>query len=150
VLDDRGRLYYATVDTERDMLSATALRSEWLNEQLDDSRARSIVLMLDCCHSGAFAKGAKGTEALALEERFRGRIVLTASRATEYSFEGQEAIGEGAASVFTSAVADGLQTGDADVDEDGLVTLDDLYKYVYERVRAVERRQTPMLWAYGA
>jgi uncharacterized caspase-like protein len=30
LLDDRGRLYYATVDTERDLLAATGLRADWL------------------------------------------------------------------------------------------------------------------------
>ncbi len=152
VLDDRGRLYYATVNTERELLSATAVRADWLNEQLEDSRARSQVVVLDCCHSGAFAKGAKGDSALALEERFegRGRIVLTASRATEYSFDGTQAVGEGATSVFTSAVVRGLQTGEADVDQDGLVTVSDLYTYVYKEVRSSEQRQTPLLWTYGA
>src|SRR5690349_1381377 len=52
VLDDRGRLYYATIDTERALLSATAVAANWLNEQLDDCRARQQILVLDCCHSG--------------------------------------------------------------------------------------------------
>ena len=64
VLDDRGRLYYATVDTDRALLSATAVPSAWLNEQLEDCRCRRQILVLDCCHSGAFAKGAKGRAAL--------------------------------------------------------------------------------------
>jgi uncharacterized caspase-like protein len=88
LLDDRGRLYYATVDTDRELLSVTAVQAAWFNEHLEDCRCRRQILVLDCCHSGAFAKGAKGDSALALRERFegRGRIVLTASRATEYSF----------------------------------------------------------------
>ena len=152
ILDDRGCLYYAAIDTERDLLSATAVAAQWLTDQLDDSRARRKVLLLDCCHSGAFAKGRKGDSALALKDRFsgRGNIVLTASRATEYSFEGASVIGEGVGSVFTRAIVDGLRTGQADRDKDGRVTVDDLYHYVYDTVRAAEPRQTPELWAYGA
>jgi len=152
VLDDRGRLYYATVNTEREWLSATAIRADWLNEQLEDSPARSQIVILDCCHSGAFAKGTKGDSALALEGRFegRGRILLTASRATEYSFEGDRPIGVGATSVFTSALVDGLTSGEADVDKDGLVTVSNLYDYVHKTVRRGENRQTPGLWTYGA
>lgn len=152
VLDDRGRLYYATVNTERELLSATAVRAEWLNEQFEDCRSRSQIVVLDCCHSGAFAKGSKGESTLALKERFegRGRIVLTASRATEYSFEGERTVGEGTTSVFTAAVIDGLRTGDADRDKDGLVTVPDLYNYVYDSVKRTENRQTPLLWTYGA
>ena len=56
--------------------------------------------------------------------------MLTASRATEYSFEGGQASGEGVPSVFTHAIVSGLRTGDADRDKDGLITVDDLYHYV--------------------
>ena len=152
VLDDRGRLYYATIDTERALLSATAVSAHWLSEQLDDCRARQKILVLDCCHSGAFARGSKGDSALALKDRFsgRGKIVLTASGATEYSFEGASVVGEGVRSVFTRAVVDGLRTGQADRDKDGLVTVNDLYHHVYDTVRAAEPRQTPKLWAFGA
>ena len=154
VLDDRGRLYYAATDTRRQRTAATAVAAAWLNERLEDSRSRSQIVILDCCHSGAFASGAKGESDLALEQRFRphgrGRIVLTASRGTEYSFEGDQPSGKGMRSVFTQAIVDGLRTGDADRDKDGLITVSDIYHYAYDRVRAVEPRQTPELWTYGA
>jgi len=153
VLDDRGHLYYAAVNTDRPLLAATAVSAKWLREQLDNCRARRQILLLDCCHSGAFAKGAKGDDALALEDRFdsgRGKVVLTASRATEYSFEGTQPVGDGVRSVFTKAVVDGLRSGAADRNKDGLVTVNDLYRHVYDTVRAAESRQTPGLWASGA
>jgi hypothetical protein len=154
VLDSNGRLYYAATNTRRQRLAATAVAAAWLNERLEDCRARRQILVLDCCHSGAFAKGAKGDPELALQHRFephgRGRVVLTASRSTEYSFEGGQASGEGVPSVFTHAIVNGLRTGDADRDKDGLITVTDLYQYVYDSVRAAERPQTPELWTYGA
>lgn len=152
VLDDRGRLYYATGDTDRGLLSATAVSAAWLNEQLEDCRCRRQILVLDCCHSGAFAKGAKGESDLALRERFegRGRIVLTGSRGTEYSFEHEGVVGDSVSSVFTSALVEGLRSGEADRDGDGMITISELYDYAYEAVRAKEARQTPTLWSYGA
>jgi peptide/nickel transport system substrate-binding protein len=152
VLDIRGRLHYATVDTDHTILGATAVAAHWLSEQLDDCRARQQVTLLDCCHSGAFARGSKGNAAPDLKGTFggRGKIVLTASRATEYSFEDTTVIGEGVRSVFTRAIVDGLRTGEADRDEDGLVTVNDLYRHVYDTVRSVEPRQTPELWTFGA
>jgi hypothetical protein len=152
VLDDRGRLYYATADTDRALLSATAVSATWLNEQLEDCRCRRQILVLDCCHSGAFAKGAKGESDLALRGRFegRGRVVLTGSRGTEYSFEHDRVVDDSASSVFTSALVEGLRSGDADRDGDGMVTVNELYDYAYEAVRTRESRQTPMLWTYGA
>ena len=154
VLDSNGRLYYTAANTRRQRLAATAIAAMWLNERLEDSRARRQILVLDCCHSGAFARGAKGGQELDLQQRFesrgRGRVVLTASRSTEYSFEGGQASGEGVPSVFTHAIVNGLRTGDADRDKDGLITVTELYEYVYDNVRVAEPRQTPELWTYGA
>ncbi len=152
VLDDRGRLYYATINTERRLLGATSVSAQWLNDQLEDCSARRQLLVLDCCHSGAFERGMRGDVSLALQERFgsRGRIVLTASRATEYSFEGEQVRGQGISSFFTAALVDGLRTGDADRDRDGFITVTELYEHVFERTRAGEARQTPALWTYGA
>ena len=75
------------------------------------------MVILDCCFSGAFAQGAKGDDDLGIGERLvgegRGRVVLTASRGTEYSFEGEPVHGEDAArgSVFTGALVDGIRSG---------------------------------------
>ena len=116
--------------------------------------ARRQIVILDCCHSGAFAGGAKGDTDLALQRRFQprghGRVVLTASRSTEYSFEGDHISGEGVRSVFTHAIVDGLRTGDADRDKDGLITVTDLYNHVSDRVGSVEPRQSPELWRYAS
>jgi uncharacterized caspase-like protein len=152
VLDSRGRLYYATADTDRELLSVTAVQAAWLNEHLDDCRCRRQILILDCCHSGAFAKGAKGDSALALQERFagRGRIVLTASRGTEYSFEGSHVVGHGETSVFTGELVNGLRTGDADRDHDGLISVNELFDYAFDAVKARGASQHPSLWSYGA
>ena len=46
-------------------------------------------------------------------------------------------------SVFTSAVVEGLATGDADRDQDGWVSLNELYDYVFDRVREQNPNQTP-------
>ena len=121
--DDDGRLYFATADTELDHLEATAIPSEFVNRQMTRSRSRRIVLLLDCCYSGAFAAGmlSRADERVDIKERFdgRGRVVLTASSAMEYSFEGDQLAGEGKPSVFTSALVRGLATGEADRNQDG-------------------------------
>jgi uncharacterized caspase-like protein len=93
VLDRRNRLYFAAADTLKSQLSSTGIPSAWLLDRLEDCRARQQVLILDRCFSGAFAHVSKGDADLDLERRLavhgRGQAVLTASRAGEYSFEGQ-------------------------------------------------------------
>ena len=152
VKDDDGRLYLATTDTERGLLRATAVPATFVNETMTASRSRRQVLILDCCHSGAFARGmvAKGGESVDIRDRFegRGRVVLTASNATQYAFQGDEIIGVGSRSVFTHHLVRGLETGEADLDGDGWISLDELYDYVYDRVTDETPKQTPGKWTF--
>jgi hypothetical protein len=63
----------------------------------------------------------------------------------EYAFEGDRLADdhEPRPSVFTAALVEGLRTGEADRDEDGLIGLTELYEYVFERVRDRNPNQTP-------
>jgi branched-chain amino acid transport system substrate-binding protein len=137
VLDPRGRLYFATANTKKGLLDSTGISALWVKEQMDHSRSQRIVLLLDCCYSGAFTRGLRRRSADAGEilEQLggRGRVVITASDKTEYAH----------GSVFTNAVVEGLQTGAADLDGDGQVSADELYQYVYDQVRRKTPDQTP-------
>ena len=55
--DEDGTLYFASANTEVRHLEATAIPSEFVNRQMTKSRSRRIVLLLDCCFGGAFARG---------------------------------------------------------------------------------------------
>jgi hypothetical protein len=71
--------------------------------------------------------------------------VISSSTAEEYAFEIDTGAVTGAAapSLFTAALVDGLRTGAADLDRDGLVSVDDLYAYVYEQARTANPHQSP-------
>lgn len=153
VKDEAGQLYFAATDTELDALDATALPADFLHRQMNKSRSRRMILLLDCCYSGAFTRGMqhRGGEAVDLQERLagHGRVVLTASSATEYAFEGTTLTSErGVPSVFTSSLVEGLRTGHADRDGDGYISVDELYDYVYEQVQLKTPGQTPRRWSF--
>ena len=59
IRDDRGQLFLAVRDTEHNLLRGTAIPAAFITEEMDHSRSRRQVLILDCCHSGAFARGMK-------------------------------------------------------------------------------------------
>lgn len=150
--DDDGHLYFAASDTEFAHLDATAVPAEFVNRRMNESRSRRIILFLDCCYSGAFASGmtARAGETVEIRERFEGtgRVVLTASNAMEYSFEGENRHGRGHESVFTSALVQGLRSGEADRDQDRWISVDELYDYVFEHVRETTPHQTPGKWSF--
>ena len=150
--DEDGTLYFASANTTVEHLEATAIPSEFVNRQMTKSRSRRIVLLLDCCFGGAFARGMvhRAGESVAIKEEFegQGRVVLTASRAMEYAFDGDNREGDAQPSIFTSAIVQGLESGEADRDGDSRVSVDELYDYVYDRVREATPNQTPSKWTF--
>ena len=152
---DSGELFFAATNTRPDRLASTAVSADFVQRCMRGSRARSIVLFLDCCYGGAFSEGVavRAAGPANVLESFpagklgggRGRAVITASSAMEYAFEGSALASDEQRqpSVFTAAVVEGLSTGAADRDEDGLVSLTELYDYVFDQVRAQNPNQTP-------
>ncbi|WP_053667778.1 caspase family protein [Streptomyces sp. NRRL B-1140] len=153
---ESGELYFAASDTEPPLLAATAVASQFVRGCLAATRAGRSVLFLDCCYGGAFSRGSASVrasgevnvlESFAKDEPVSGRgwAVITASDSMEYAFEDRELTENSAPrpSLFTHAVVEGLETGEADLDGDGNVSLDDLYEYVYRHVREQNPHQTP-------
>jgi len=59
IRDELGSLYLAVKNTIRTRLRSTAIKSDYVREAMDQSRAKRQVLILDCTNSGAFAQGSK-------------------------------------------------------------------------------------------
>jgi Caspase domain len=150
--DEYGRLYFATHNTRRNRLRSTAVSAAVVNDLLLGSRSRRKVLLLDCCYGGAFAKGmqVKADPAVHTAEHFdaRGLVVLTASDSTQYAFDGDVLRGSPTPSKFTAVLVDGLSNGEADLDRDGLVTVDDAYDFVRGRLVDESVPQSPRKWEF--
>ncbi len=152
---ESGDLFFAACNTKPNRLGSTAVSADFVQRCMRDARSRSIVLLLDCCYGGAFAQGVavRASGDVNVLDSFpqgrsgggRGRAVITASNAMEYAFEGDRLADDQhrRPSLFTSALVEGLATGDADRDEDGLVSLNELYDYVFDKVREQNPHQTP-------
>ena len=153
ILDDRGRLFLSLKDTQTDLLKATAIPSTFISDEMDSCRSRRQVLILDCCHSGAFARGTKGDPKAVTEATFEGsgygRVVMTASDSMQYALEGDQIIRQTDLSLFTHFLLEGLKTGEADMDNDGHVSLDEWYDYTYAKVISETPRQIPHRWSYN-
>jgi TonB family protein len=154
VIDDKRSLYLAlkeTDTTDTSSLLSSALPADLLRRQMDSCGSSRQIVVLDCCHSGAFV-GSKAqlgestpTKEALSPESGAGRAILTATDATQYAWEGNNPVGTELRSVFTACLIEGLQTGAADKDGDGWITVYDAYLYIRDRVRAV---QTPLLWTF--
>jgi hypothetical protein len=159
--DDAGELHLAATNTVPELLGSTAVDAAWVSRMMQRSRAQRVVLLLDCCYGGAFERGLlrRARKTVDVGDRFgqpqlaegRGRVVITASTAMEYAFEDAE-LTDGAVArpaIFTGALAEGIRTGEADRDQDGQISLAELYDFVYDRVRKRTPHQTPSKWEFG-
>jgi len=153
ILDDRGRLYLALKDTQVNLLKATSIPSSFIADEMDSCRSKRQILVLDCCHSGAFGRGTKGEQKAVTETTFEGsgfgRVVLTASDSTQYALEGDQVIKQTELSLFTHFLLEGLKTGEADTNNDGHISLDEWYDYTYTKVISETPRQVPHKWSYN-
>ncbi len=149
---DENRFLYLIAQNSRiysqnqvlNAVSARFIQEECMNR----SQTRRQVLILDSCFSGAFAEGmsAKDLETetvdLAGELGGEGRAILTSSTATQVSFE--DGIGRG---IYTRHLVEGIETGAADADNNGVITVAELHEYAKRKVQEAKPAMKPEIFA---
>ncbi|GET38221.1 caspase, EACC1-associated type [Microseira wollei] len=151
VKDESGKLYFATRTTRKniqgELIKATAVAASFVQDVMSDSRSKRQVVILDCCFSGAFAEGwsAKDDGSVNLQAQLggEGRAVLTSSTSTQYSFEQKELD----LSTYTHYLVEGIETGAADLDNDGAISIDELHEYAKKKVKEAAPAMKPEIYA---
>lgn len=148
---EQRELILATSDTDLDEPSS-GVSATYLKRVLDSAHHCAVkIVVLDCCHAGAFlarlgAKGGEGRPGLQNAEFGRGTWILSA---TEAHREAQAGIPDHYyedLSAFTAVVVQGIESGRADLDGDGLISVEDLYRYT-DRELPFSANQRPTLSA---
>ena len=146
--------YLVPSDADPNDLYSTALPMDEFQTIFDRIEAERVVVFVDACYSGAAGGrtfASKRTRAARVDEVFldrltrsKGRAILTASRGSEVSLEVPER-GHG---LFTRYLVQGLR-GAADLDRDGIVSLQELYQYLEQQVsqksRSIGGNQHPVM-----
>ena len=137
--------YLLPFDADLKDLYATALPMEELSRIFNRIRSERLIFIADACYSGASGGRTIGMGGMraSISEAFidriaggKGRVIMTASGANEVSAEKDE-LQHG---VFTYFLIEGLK-GTADIDRDGLVTVDEAYNYVSKHVPAATAQE---------
>ncbi|NEQ86505.1 MAG: hypothetical protein F6K26_42510, partial [Moorea sp. SIO2I5] len=139
IKDEKGNLYLVASDTRKQkgkLIPLTALSSKDVHTQMENSKCKRQIVILDCCFSGAFPKGMriKGDETVDLNQLSGiGRAILTSSNTLQYSLapEGSEL------SVYSRYLVEGLKTGAGDLDGDGKISVYELHEYARKKVLEV-------------
>ena len=145
VIDPRARSadglekYIIPHDAIADDLRSSGISMDSVQQYFSWLDASQVVCFLDSCYSGtaggrSFDHPAYQTRAMLSDEFLEslaseGRFVVTACATNEVSLESPQR-GHG---IFTHYLVEGLR-GAADTDQNGKVTIDELYEYVYRNV----------------
>ncbi len=146
ITDESGRLYLSTRVTRKQngkLVTPSAVAANFVHESINGSRSQRQVIVLDCCFSGAIAKGLTvkddGTVDIRTQLGGKGRAILTSSSSTQRSFEqeGSEL------SIYTRYLVEGIEKGVADKDGDGWISVDELHEYASSKVQEASPAMTP-------
>ena len=147
--DDGLEKYIVPYDADPRDLYTTGLPMREVETIFQRLTPERVIFITDSCYSGATAGRtfATASRRAVVSETFlsrlskgKGRVVLTASKASEVSEE-REALEHG---VFTYYLLEGLR-GKADLDGDGMITVDEVYSYVSKKVpEATGQNQHPV------
>jgi predicted metallopeptidase len=143
-LNPAGKLHLTSTDSVINALEATSIPVSTIKDYVDVSSSNKIVLILDCCFSGAageaFARSGVDDQ-IQLVSGGRGTYIMTASTVIQVAQE-KESDQYG---VFTKHMIEGIKSGDADLDSNGSISMGELYRYVHDHVLD-EGFQEPMKW----
>lgn len=145
IVDGEHRLL--PVNSQKEFLDATSVNFSELFQKI---RCRRKIVFLDCCHAGATAAATRdvhNVDDVLKNYDATGTITYCSSDGDQKSVELPER-GQGA---FTYWLERGLR-GEADADDSGVVSSDELWKYVCDHVERDAKRvtgltQTPRLKA---
>ena len=145
-LDRNGRLCLATANTRQGALLATSIPARHLGDLVEHSDCDQVVLLLDCCYSGAVGLRGDVESELRVVENARGFYIMTASSDMQAAREEQPAAGGAVMGRFTAALVSGIESGAADRERKGKVLLSDLRRHLEQVVTG----QTPKFFARNA
>lgn len=141
---DSGRLYFATSTTREDDLMATGVEARYVHDVMTASRSRHQVIILDCCYSGAFSNGMLARSVEDIDVRVdiqqhlggEGRAVLASSTSLQPTLDG----------VYTTYLVRGIETGAADEDGDGRISIRELHNYTKNQVQTYAPSMEPEIY----
>ena len=146
-LNPRGGLHLCATNTRESRLMATSIAVTEIKQFIDSTAIGQVVLVFDCCFSGAAEEGLKGDLPSLVRNQLgkgQGKYIMTSSSSIQVS---RARPGE-RHSLFTKWLIEGLGTGSPDCDTNGVITIEELYYYASQHTTEEEPGQVPQNFTF--
>ena len=152
-LPDGGEIgYLLPVDGDQSDLYVSAIEMNELQTISLRSKAKHILYLVDACYGGISTVGARGLDSEVTPNyldkilKYKSRQIISAGGRDEQVIEKSE----WGHSAFTKNLLSGLREWNADSDDDGFITADELGTYLRRQVPIdSENQQTPVKRRFG-
>ncbi len=141
--NNRNNLFLSAHDTESELLESTAVSFNQIYELINTFYCKKIIIILDCCYSGAAGAVFKGdipSQLQTINDKVTGTFLITATSNDQVAID---KTADSRFSLFTKHLIDGLETGAADTDGNGWISIDELFRYVSKKVTEDNPNQIP-------
>ncbi|MGA7933853.1 MAG: tetratricopeptide repeat protein [Kovacikia sp.] len=147
--EEDGRLYFATPETAPDeqgtLTRARSIPASFVQEAMNRSPAQQQIVILDCQFRQKFGNAPDLVEApvdLQAQLGGEGRVILTASAWTHHFTEPEDLDTWS----YTRYLAEGIQSGAADRDSNGILIPEGLHNYVKRKLKVAAPAMDPQLY----
>jgi hypothetical protein len=145
--DDSGKLYFATSITSKssraELIRVSTIPAGFVCELMDKSPCKRQVVILDCCSSHVSNREMAENDELFVDIKTqlggKGRAILASFTSIENSFNSENFSHSG----YTHYLVDGIITGAADRDSDGLISVEELHEYASTKIQVASPAVKP-------
>lgn len=139
--------YLAPSDTKYAYLQESAIRLQEFKHIVKNLHSKCVITFMDSCHSGGDETALGDSNIVTIPKNYwedslpaQQRVILSASYANQQAYQKNDDELH-----FTCRVLDALN-GKAKCDENGQISVRNVYDYVYTNFRSVKKPQTPHIW----
>lgn len=152
----RSRLYLTAPNTEHNLLRGTTIPAGFIADEMDSCQSKNQILILDSHFSHTVETdraniiGQTVNAGANFTRNNPNRIVITATDSTQFMWRDGKVQGKARPSQFTRHFIEGLESGAADLGNDGAISINELFAFIYDRVvrNSVDQQiQTPRKWS---
>jgi len=139
-------LYFYSKNSNLDNKASTSLSSIMINELVNETNAAQKIIIIDSCFANYHSINDDLTtlntseNSLDANNAEKGFAILSASR--KYDLETEKKNKQN--SLFTHFLLEGIESGEADFDDDGIIDINDIYLYTYNKMKYLKIGQRPV------